>query len=60
MRSLAKLRRDALSIFTAAVKSADPGAAIRRVVHRDNETLGVAGRRDDFSPKSKLFLGGGG
>lgn len=60
MRSLAKLRRDALSIFTAAVKSADAGAAIRRVVHRDHETLDVAGHRYDLSQYRNLYVVGAG
>lgn len=60
MHSLATLRRDALSIFHAAVKSADAGAAIRRWVHRYNEFLDVAGQRYDLFQYRNLYVVGAG
>jgi len=60
MHSLATLRRDALSIFNAALRSADADAAIRRWVHRDNETLDVAGHRYDLSQYRNLYVVGAG
>jgi glycerate 2-kinase len=60
MHSLATLRRDALSIFSAAVKSADAGVAIGRWVHRYHETLDVAGHRYDLSQYRNLYVVGAG
>lgn len=60
MYSLATLRRDAFSIFTAALRSADADAAIRRWVHRDNEMLDVAGHRYDLSQYRNLYVVGAG
>jgi glycerate 2-kinase len=60
MRLLDKLRRDALSIFTTAVKSADPEEAIRRLVHRYEEMLEIAGQRYDLSRYRNIYIAGAG
>ncbi len=55
-----KLRRDALSIFTAALKSADPEDAIKRLAYRRGEILDIAGHRYDLSRYRKVFVVGAG
>jgi hydroxypyruvate reductase len=60
MHLLHKLRRDALAIFNAGLKSADPEAAIRRFVHRDDEMLDVARHRYDLSRYRNIYIVGAG
>jgi glycerate 2-kinase len=60
MHLLDKLRRDAFSIFTTAVKSADPEDAIRRLVHRHGEILDIAGHQFDLSRYRNIFIAGAG
>jgi hydroxypyruvate reductase len=60
MPLLEKLRRDALAIFDAGLKSADPCAAIGRFVHRDGATLDIAGRRHDLSQYRNIYIVGAG
>lgn len=43
MDLLSRLRADARAIFDAAVKAVEPGACVRRYVHREGETLAVGG-----------------
>lgn len=60
MDFLDKLRRDALSIFSTALKSADPEDAMRRLVHRHGEILDVAGHHYDLSRYRNIFVVGAG
>ncbi|MGE5304561.1 MAG: glycerate kinase type-2 family protein [Alphaproteobacteria bacterium] len=60
MHSLEKLRRDALVIFEAGLKAADPDAAIRRLVYRHGEMLDVAGHRYDLSVYRNIYIVGAG
>lgn len=55
-----KLRRDALAIFNAGLKSADPHAAIRWFVHRDGAVLEIAGQRHDLSQYRNIYILGAG
>ncbi|MGE5820652.1 MAG: glycerate kinase type-2 family protein [Deltaproteobacteria bacterium] len=55
-----KLRRDALAIFNAGLKSADPHAAIRRFVRRDGAVLEIAGQRYDLSQYRNIYVLGAG
>jgi hydroxypyruvate reductase len=60
MPLLEKLRRDALAIFDAGLKSADPYAAVTRFVHRDGAVLDVAGHRYDLSQYRNIYIVGAG
>jgi len=60
MHLLEKLRRDALVIFDAGLKAADPEMAIRRLVYRHGEMLDVAGHRYDLSSYRNIYVVGAG
>ena len=55
-----RLRRDALAIFSAGLKAADPDAAISRLVRRQGEMLEVAGHRYDLSQFQNIYIVGAG
>lgn len=55
-----ELRRQAAAIFDAAVRAADPAAAVRRHVSLDRSTLRVDGRSYDLERLDRIFLIGAG
>lgn len=54
------LRRDALRIFRAALKAADPAAAVQRHLTRQGNTLTVAGLRYHLDSFQHIFVIGAG
>ncbi len=56
----ARLRRDALSIFRAGLKAADPVQAVLRYVAREGDTLKVAGRRYRLGNYDRILVLGAG
>jgi len=58
--SVEDLRAVAAVLQRAALAAVEPGAAIRRHVHRDGDTLVVAGRRYDLTGYERVFVIGGG
>jgi len=59
-RNVQKSRHNAVEIFQAGLAAVAPGAAIRKYVQRQGETLLVAGRRYDLSLYRQLFVIGAG
>ncbi len=55
-----ELRADAQALQRAALVAADPGAAVRRHLHRQESLLTVAGRRYDLNAYERIFVVGGG
>ena len=60
MPSEAQLRRDALTIFRAALQAADPAQAIRRHVQVDGSRLTVGKRRYDLGRYRNIIVLGAG
>ena len=60
MHCIDKLRRDALVIFDAGLKAADPDAVIRRRICRHGELLDVAGHGYDLSQYRNIYVVGAG
>ena len=58
MASLTSLRADAREIFAAGVKSADPFAAVTRIVQLQNDRLRVGERSYDLSAIRNIFIAG--
>ncbi len=54
------LRKDARRIFQAALEAADPVRAVERFVHRDGDTLAVAGRNYDLAKFKRILVLGAG
>jgi len=54
--NLDKLRKDALSIFEAGVKAADPVTAVRNHLGRTGDALDVAGRKYDLSSFDNIYI----
>jgi glycerate 2-kinase len=59
-RSLARLRADALAIFTVAVKAADAGTAIRRYVRVTDTAIEVADRIYSLAKFRNIYILGAG
>ena len=59
-RSLTQLRSDAVDIFNAAVKSADPANAVTSRVHVNGGAIEVASRSYLFADFPRVFIVGGG
>ncbi len=53
-------RRAALEVLGAALDAVDPGAALRRTLHRDGETLRAAGRSYDLRRFRRVLVVGAG
>lgn len=60
MPSLTRLRRDALAIFDAGLKGADPVKGIRQHVRRHRDMLDVVGHRYDLSAYRNIYVVGAG
>src|SRR5262245_45125726 len=59
MPTLSDLRADARSIFNAALRAADPHAAVLRVLHRRGSWLLVDSARFDLSRGDVFVVGAG-
>lgn len=59
MKPLAALRADALEIYRAALRAADPRAAVRRVMQRDENTLRIADQTYDLARGRVRVIGAG-
>lgn len=59
-RTTARLRKDAIHIFRAALKAADPAEAIRRHLHVEGERLVAGTRRYNLSAFDGVHVLGGG
>lgn len=60
MKSLDSLRADAAGIWTAALRAADPEAAVRKAVRRDGSILRIDGRCIDLGKVGKVWVVGAG
>lgn len=60
MKSLAELRQDALAIFHAGLRAADPADAVSRHVRRDRERLEADGATYDLSRFEGIYVVGAG
>jgi glycerate 2-kinase len=60
MKSLVELRNDAMSIFDAGLKAADPVSAIFRHVSLAGDTLEVGGKRYDLARCTGIYAVGAG
>jgi glycerate 2-kinase len=56
----ARLRRDALAIFRAALRAADPAEAVRRHFRRDGETLIAGEKKYDLRAFQEIYVVGAG
>ena len=57
---MADLRQDALTIFRAALKAADPAEAVRRHMRLDGETLRAGGAEYNLNDFERIFVIGAG
>jgi glycerate-2-kinase/glycosidase len=58
--SLSKLRQDALTIFNAGLKAADPKVAVHKYMQQDRQNLIVDGKNYNLDEFDKIYVVGGG
>ncbi|MFQ5864575.1 MAG: glycerate kinase [bacterium] len=58
--SLSKLRPDALAIFEAGLKAADPKVAVHKYMQQEGQNLIVADKKYNLSQFEKIYIVGGG